>query len=423
MAPTPTLLPRPVLVLLTTLALAVGALAGASPTSAVAQADAPWVSGQQVVGRTVTVNLDWDAVAGASSYDVWFSTAGPDTYPGLDPHKGIATVGGPHADLAGLTPGTTYCFAVVANGDGKGGGNGGPRSCKVTPPISRAVVPTALQTTAATFNVACGAKKNCNKGWKWKKRQKKVVADIGRVDADIMVFVEGHLAHKYGKKKRWIGKVMKKRGYALACQTQKSKKRKLFSQTAYVRTSEYAVVGKKQNSKGTRFTMFGDRDHGFCQALVQHLATGKQIAVGAVHLRDGKAAADGLRQQETKYVLDRVTSAFPGVPAVLLGDYNSHRGLDRRGQTDTPRLVMESAGFADAVDIAAQLTYPYLNSAHGFDTNPPRSSTWPTHVDRIFVSPGISVPRWDNIAVLAGGRYAAPMASDHNPVRATLYIH
>ncbi|WGX99139.1 endonuclease/exonuclease/phosphatase family protein [Nocardioides sp. L-11A] len=409
--------------LLTALALGLAALASASPARAAATPDAPWVSGQQVVGGAVTVNLDWDPVPGASSYDVWISKAGPDTYPGEDPQR--VTLGGlarNHADIRQLTPNTTYCFAVVVNGDGRGHGNGGARSCKVTPPASRAVVPTALSTTVATFNVACGAKKNCNKGWKWKKRQKKVVADIGRVNADIMVFVEGHLAHKYGKKKRWIGKVMKKRGYALACQTQKSRKRKLFSQTAYVRTSEYAVVGKKQNSKGTRFTMFGDRDHGFCQALIQHRATGKQVAVGAVHLRDGKGGADGLRQQETRYVVDRVASAFPGVPTVLLGDYNSHRGLDRRGQTDTPRLVMESAGFADAVDIAAQLTYPYLNSAHGFETNPPRSSTWPTHVDRIFVSPGITVPRWENIAVLAGGRYATPMASDHNPVKATLYI-
>ncbi len=418
MAPSSTIPPlRHALVLLAALAVALATLTATSPARAAATPDAPWVSGQQVAGGSVTVALDWDPVAGASSYDVWISTAGPDVYPGVDPHR-VTLAGLPanHADIRQLTPNTTYCFAVVVNG------NGGPRSCKVTPPASRAVVPTALQTTAATFNLACGSKSKCNSGWKWKKRQKKVVADIGRVDADVMVFVEGHVAHKYGKKKRWIGKVMKKRGYTLACQTQKSKKRKLFSQTAYVRTSEYAVVGRKQNSKGTRFTMFGDRDHGFCQALVQHRATGKQVAVGAVHLRDGKGGADALRQQETRYVVDRVSAAFPGVPTVLLGDYNAHRGLDRRGQTDTPRLVMESAGYADAVDIAAQLIYPYLNSAHGFDTNPPRSSTWPTHVDRIFVSPGITVPRWENVAVLAGGRYAAPMASDHNPVKATLYI-
>ena len=121
-------------------------------------------------------------------------------------------------------------------------------------------------------------------------------------------------------------------------------------------------------------------------------------------------------------MVNRVTSAFPGRPTVVLGDFNSHRGLDRRGQTDTPRMVMEGAGFADASDIAAHLTYPFLNSAHAFKTDPPRSSTWPTHVDRIFVSPGITVPSWENIAVLAGGRYATPMASDHNPIKATLYI-
>lgn len=405
---------RRLLTLLSVLAVALGALSALSPASAAARPSAPWVSGQAVHGGSVTVSLDWD-FAGPGTYEVLVSTAGPDVYPG-DAVQARVPAGPTHVDIPGLLPATTYCFAVTLNS------NGGERTCKVTPPASRAVVPTALATTAATFNLRCGSKSKCNSGWKWKKRQKRVVADIDRTNADIMVFVEGHVAHKYGKKKRWIGKAMAKRGYTLACQTQKSKKRKLYSQTAYVRSGLYAVVDPRNNSKGSRFTRFGDRDHGYCHALVQHRATGKQVAIGAIHLRDGRQGSDGTRQQETAYVLGQVQARFPGLPAVLLGDYNSHRGLDRRGQVDTPRLVMEAAGYADAIDIAARLTYPYLNSAHGFDTNPPRSSLWPTHVDRIFLSPGITVPSWENIAVLAGGRYATPMASDHNPVKATLYI-
>lgn len=406
---------RRLLSLMTVLAVSLGVLVGMSPAHALVQPSAPWVSGQAVTGGSVTVSLDWDPVAGGGPYDVWVSEAGPDVYPGTDPAKRTEKgISGTHAELRGLKAGTTYCYAVVFNG------NGGERSCKVTPPASRAVVPTATSTTAATFNLRCGSKSNCNSGWKWKKRQKQVVADIDRMNADIMVFVEGHVAHKYGKKKLWIGKVMAQRGYTLACLTQKGKKRRLYSQTLYVRAGVYDVVDAKHNSTGSRFKRFGDRDHGFCQALLQHRASGKQVAVAAIHLRDGKA--DGTRQQETAYVVNRVTSAFPGRPTVVLGDFNSHRGLDRRGQTDTPRMVMEGAGFADASDIAAHLTYPFLNSAHAFKTDPPRSSTWPTHVDRIFVSPGITVPSWENIAVLAGGRYATPMASDHNPIKATLYI-
>ncbi|TQK71672.1 MULTISPECIES: endonuclease/exonuclease/phosphatase family protein [unclassified Nocardioides] len=403
---------RRLLSLMTVLAVALGVLSALSPASAAAHPGAPWVSAQVVTRGTVTVSLDWD-FAGPGSYEVLVSTAGPDVYPG-DAVQMRVPASATHADVQGLVPGTTYCYAVTLDK------NGGERSCKVTPPASRAVVPTATPTTAATFNLRCGSKSKCNSGWKWKKRQRQVVADIDRMNADIMVFVEGHVAHKYGKKKRWIGKAMAKRGYTLACLTQKSKKRRLYSQTLYVRTSVYDVVDAKHNSKGSRFKRFGDRDHGFCQALLSHRASGKQVAVAAIHLRDGKA--DGVRQQETAYVLNRVTSAFPGRPTVVLGDFNSHRGLDRRGQTDTPRVVMEAAGFADASDIAAHLTYPHLNSAHAFKTDPPRSSTWPTHVDRIFVSPGITVPNWDNIAVLSGGRYATPMASDHNPIRATLYI-
>ncbi|GAA3517777.1 endonuclease/exonuclease/phosphatase family protein [Nocardioides daeguensis] len=403
---------RRLLSLLTVLALALGVLSALSPAGAAAQPSAPWVSAQVVAGGSVTVSLDWD-YAGSGRYEILVSSAGPDVYP-ADAISKRMPAGPTHVDVPGLAPGTTYCYAVTLDG------RGGPRSCKVTPPVSRAVVPTGTSTTAATFNLGCGSKSNCNGGWKWKKRQKQVVADIDRMNSDIMVFVEAHLAHKYGKKKRWIGKAMAQRGYTLACLTQKNKKRKLYSQTLYVRASVYDVVDAKRNSKGSRFKMFGDRNHGFCRALLQHRASGKQIAVAATHLRNGNA--DGTRHQETSYVLNQVTGAFPGRPTIVLGDFNSHRGLDRRGQSDAPGQVMAGAGFADASDIAAQLTYPYLNSAHAYKVDPPQSSTWPTHVDRIFVSAGITVPRWDNIAVLNGSKYATPMASDHNPIRATLYI-
>lgn len=406
---------RRLLLLTTALAVVLGVLSALSPAGAAARPTAPWISGQAVQhDGTVSVTLDWDAAPGASSYNLyWMQGEGAPIEAASRQFVGVV---GTHYVMKGMAPGTTYCFALLANT----GGAGSERACKVTPAADRAVKAGAVTTTAATFNLRCGSKSKCNSGWKWKKRQKQVVADIDRMNADIMVFVEGHLAHKYGKKKRWIGKAMAQRGYTLACQTQKSKKRKLYSQTAYVRTGVYAVVDPKHNSKGSRFSRFGDRDHGYCHALVQHRATGRQVAVGALHLREGDA--DGTRRQETAFVLGQVQARFPGLPTVLIGDYNSHRSMALRNRTDAPREVLEPAGFADASDIAAQLTYPYLNSAHAFKTDPPRATTWPTHVDRIFVSPGITVPSWENIAVLAGGRYATPMASDHNPIKATLYI-
>ncbi|WP_408895769.1 endonuclease/exonuclease/phosphatase family protein [Nocardioides sp. R1-1] len=399
---------RALLILLSATAVVAGVLAPTAPASA-ADSPVPWVAGQDVRGQKVAVTLAWDGVPGAASYTVhWTQGYGA---PLDSPHQSTGPIHGTSTVIEGLEPGTTYCFSVDT----------GTRACKVTPPTSRAVKPGAFATTAATFNVACGSKSKCNGGWKWKKRQKQVVDRIGRMNADIMVFTEAHVAHKYGKKKRWIGKVMKKRGYTLACQTQRSKKRKLFSQVAYVRSSAYAVVDRKRTSKGSRFTRFGDRDHGYCHALVQHRATGRTLALAALHLHDGEA--DAARQQETAYVLGKLQARFGGQPTLLLGDFNSHRGRDRKGESDTPRLVLEGAGFADASDIAAWLTLPYLNSANGFEVDPPRSKEWPTHVDRVFVSPGITVPAWENLAVLDGaGRYATPMASDHNPIKVTLNI-
>lgn len=404
---------RRVLPLITALAVALGVLASLAPANAAARPTAPWISGQSVQGGTVSVTLDWDPAAGASSYQMHWTASYDSPFDARD-HQASGPIAGTHTVVTGLRPSTTYCFALTVDGQG------GPRGCKVTPPLDRAVRGAGLATTAATFNLRCGSTATCNGGWKWRKRQRQVVADIDRMNADIMVFVEGHVAHKYGKKSRRIGKAMAKRGYTLACRTQKSRKRKLFSQTAYVRTGVYAVVDARRNSSGSRFTRFHDRNHGYCHALIQHRATGRLVAIGALHLRDGDA--DGLRQQETAYVLGQVQARFGATPTILLGDFNSHRALQLRNRVDTPRNVLEAAGFADASDIAAHLTYPYLNSAHGFKVDPPQASAWPTHVDRIFVSAGITVPSWENIAVLNGSKYATPMASDHNPIKATLYI-
>ncbi len=403
-------------------ALMIVAVAGALASTAVSAATvagepaAPWVSAQSVQGSTVSLTLEWDPTPGTASYHVyWMQGYGAPAE--VPQRQSIGPINATSHVFDGLAPGTMYCFALVSDSTTKVSA----RSCKVTTPLARAVVPTGLSTSVATFNLRCGSKSKCNSGWKWRTRSKQVVDRIDRTNADVMVFVEAHVAHKLGKKKRRIGTVMAKRGYVVACQTQKRKKRQLFSQVAYVRASAYAVVDARHNSKGSRFTRFGDRDHGFCHALIQHRATGRILAIAATHLRDGNA--DGLRQQEAAYVLGRVQARFPGQPSIILGDFNSSRGKDYHGESDGPGHVMETAGYADAGDIAARLTYPYLNSAQRFSADPQRASTFPTHVDRIFVSPGITVPLWENIAVLAGnGQYATPMASDHNPIKATLYV-
>lgn len=402
---------RNVVAAVATAALGLGLAAGVPSAVADTEVGAPWVSGQNVVGKTVSVTLKWDAVRGVPAYDVAWATSMD--YPfSVGGHAEELGFQGTELVIPRLAPGTTYCFAVRP-----AGGGGGTRSCKVTTPLSRAVKPTKLAMKVGTFNVRCGSKSKCNGGWKWKKRQKKVLSSVNLMGTDVIGFQEGNLAHKYGKKKRRLGKAMPKRGFELACQT--DRKKDLFSQTVYVRSSVYQVMGKKF-SKGRRFSNFNDPDHGFCYSLIRHRATGRQIVAVSLHLHDGKSAGPA-RRNEINYVLKRL-ARFGSTPTVIVGDFNSHRGLDRLGLVDLPRVALEAKGFADSSDIAEQLTLPYLNSATGFDVKPPRSTTWPTHTDRLFVSPGITVASWAVVAVLRGALYATPMASDHNPVKATLYI-
>ena len=135
---------RRLLSLMTVLAVALGVLSALAPAGAAARPTAPWISGQSVQpDGTVAVTLDWDPAAGAATYRVHWTASFDSPFTARD-HQYTQPLTGTRAVIAHLQPGAIYCFALTADD-----GNGSERACKVTPPASRAVVPTALATTAA----------------------------------------------------------------------------------------------------------------------------------------------------------------------------------------------------------------------------------------------------------------------------------
>ncbi|MBI4338132.1 MAG: hypothetical protein HY683_09940 [Chloroflexi bacterium] len=110
---------------------------GASPAS-----EAPVPTGLRCTPGVGQVMLDWNALAGASSYILYMATtpwtAWAATLPGAMRHDGIAQASFGHTGLAG---GTTYSFAVAAVVEGVEG----PQSSRVScTPVSPTPTPTPV---------------------------------------------------------------------------------------------------------------------------------------------------------------------------------------------------------------------------------------------------------------------------------------
>lgn len=144
-------------------------------------------------------------------------------------------------------------------------------------------------------------------------------------------------------------------------------------------------------------------------------ATGRQFFLVDVHLENGHGN-DGKRASEMRVLLNRMRSINDGdLPIIYAGDFNSGRHRNR----DSPGAMMRSAGLEDSVELAKDPVNRQFNSGHTMGTGVPTSGDY---VDHIFVSSEFSVVGWKQLVRMAGGRYARPVVSDHNALRATVAL-
>jgi endonuclease/exonuclease/phosphatase family metal-dependent hydrolase len=144
-------------------------------------------------------------------------------------------------------------------------------------------------------------------------------------------------------------------------------------------------------------------------------ATGRQFFLVDVHLENGHGN-DAKRASEMRVLLSRMRSINDSdLPIIYAGDFNSGRHRNR----DSPGAMMRSAGLEDTVVVAKDPVNRQFNSGHTMGTGVPMSGAY---VDHIFVSDEFSVVGWKQLVRLAGGRYARPVVTDHNALRATVAL-
>lgn len=408
----------------------------AAPGSAEAATARP--TGIEVTTQTATtVVLRWSTVARAPQYRVKYSTRADFT----DPSYGELPTAGTR--LINLTPATTYYVKVrVISSTGA-----------ELSPYSRPVKVTTAPYVAApmrvgSYNVRCY---NCyakvaNEGT-WPQRRDAVVEQIRSQDLDVLGLQEASpsaVRTRSGKPLDYsqfqdltarLGggwKVTSNARYNCARSTTPSR-------------CQYRDLGA---AKGNRILYNSDRvellDSGSellpsakdsqrwaAWARLRQRNTGLEFMFSTTHL-EARPAMSALRAQQAAAAVAMIEAHNPGglLPMVAVGDLNSNRSAR---PSNAPYETYLALGFVDPIGGATSTgegatvehrVNTWLNSANGFERQARGrvDQVNGTYIDYIFTTP-MRVSEWETAAKLdAGGRFVGRIPSDHNLIRATVWL-
>ncbi|GAA2082530.1 endonuclease/exonuclease/phosphatase family protein [Aeromicrobium tamlense] len=158
-------------------------------------------------------------------------------------------------------------------------------------------------------------------------------------------------------------------------------------------------------------------------SVLRHKASGQAVVFVGIHLKVDEGGSNAaVRARQTSQIFTDLGNqlAWWGkrlhhLPVVLLGDFNTNRSRAGNSRLET---VMQANGFYDAYEQALKVSRQHFNTANPrWSTQPIVGVTWGDHVDKVWVRPGRSrVHQWANVGKMSGGRFVAPLPSDHHPL-------
>lgn len=407
------------------------------PASAAARVGSPWATAT----TQTSITLDWSSRG--TTYKIYYATS----------YRGLAwsTVKSRRASISkakikGLRPHTTYCFQLALAGSR---GRSQP-FCHST--MKHTNKSNATKLGVVTFNV-CGSAAGC-RGWVG--RETAIVRRILSANADVV-----NLQEVSGRIDR-LAKRLTPYGYELGaassaeavfyrtsrltpvkhmvpdCQWQTAAmspdevptwdKHEIYRVEGvvwkyYFRPDEWRgryqdCSQLKEANVGGGLELRGSATSAWTTLIVN--STGKRYTFMSAHLISGKSnAASRKRAIEASRAVKRMRTLSPGIPVVISGDMNSHRTRPH----DSPRVKFMQAGYRDAYDRASSLTNAFMNSYNGWAKRPRRGVRYGgEHIDQIYITDAMGASDWRVIAPLRNGRNANPIASDHNAIRATVWL-
>lgn len=217
--------------------------------------------------------------------------------------------------------------------------------------------------------------------------------------------------------------------------------------------SPYALATSGSNSSGTQLAYnrdrvsvlssgvkvlikYGDARRYAVWAVFRDQLTGKSFFAITTHLEPGSQTSstnNNRRIRQARQVRDLAKTYSGGRPTVILGDMNSSRSAQPyNGQYS----VFVGAGYIDPIDnakaswaagdnaIAETMINAQYNSANHFYRTPPRTKfDVGTHIDYMYVSPGIRVETWRQALTLdEAGKFIGTIPSDHNMIQMQVHL-
>ncbi|MCW2824457.1 MAG: hypothetical protein JWQ91_1374 [Aeromicrobium sp.] len=171
-------------------------------------------------------------------------------------------------------------------------------------------------------------------------------------------------------------------------------------------------------------------------AVFKDRLSGKAFFAVTTHLEPGSQTNSGyntVRIKQARQVRDLAKVRSGGRPVVILGDMNSSRAAKPyNGQYK----VFTGAGYVDPLDnakatwdvgrnaIAENIVDAQYNTANHFSRQAPRTKLpIGTHIDYLYVSPGIRVETWRQVvSVDADGTFVGTIPSDHNMIEMQVHL-
>lgn len=403
--------------------------------------------GLKVTGfSAVTVGLSWTSRGTDLRYQV---AASPNANLSGATTRTVTTTS---ATMTGLTPNTTYYFAVRVVS-----ATSAARSEYSLPPVSaRTTTAQAALLKVASFNVRCASCAATITNEKpWTERRGPLVARVLDQHPDVISFQEASQS-----------KLLDSAGNTIDLSQFQDLVQRLGSPYKLTNPYRYNCVNGYSNSKcvyqdrgasqGTKLvydsstlTMEAQgstllpsdpgRPRYVAWAIFQHNASGKRLFYANAHLEANADSAGSthyydLRIAETKAAVATIKAKNPsGYPVIFGGDLNSNKwAIPSNGPYD----VLVAAGYVDPLGNTYQSKTPAAsatvehrirteyNGYNGFKLYPPKSTTINgTYVDYLFMSPGIRVPEWETVLDLDdSGAQIGVIPSDHNMIRATVVI-
>lgn len=398
-----------------------------------------------------TLTVQWPKVSGATRYIV--HTGSTPSRATKSRHQAYRSHGrNASLKIKGLRKNSRYCFTVQAVRGGTG--RRSPAVCGHT--LRRTVKKTDAKVSVATFNV-CAAASNC-RNWT-SKRENAIVRRILAAKADVVAVQE-----ITGKSEKLAQRL---RPYGFAHYTQRVSK---LDEAIYYRTSTMAMAVADhsveacevepyrgvQDTQTWRFPRHLDvatqqwysfqtsgwfTEQPVCRprelaveregrigsptgataawAALRLKKTDKTYMFVSAHLSYGPTSKLARqRGRETRQLISSAKDVAGDLPIIFMGDFNSYRGAS----DDAPRQEMARQGWVDTFDNSTTYTRPYVSSSSGWGSQVRTLKYWGGHIDRIFIRTSMGAGNWKIVAKVRKRRYVGTRASDHNLVRATIYL-